>query len=83
LTPVTNSHRAFGAVYKAVNKHSKVIIAIKVLPAGDKPEEVEKEITVLKKCRDVNIVCYFGAHIRDKQLWVIISLIFLLLIFFE
>lgn len=55
-----------------------MIIAIKVLPAGDKPEEVEKEITVLKKCRDVNIVCYFGAYVRDKQLWVSLFFFFFL-----
>lgn len=64
---------AFGSVYKAVHKDSRFAIAIKILPAGDSPEDIEQEINILKDCKHPNIVSYFGSSVRDHQLWVMME----------
>lgn len=42
---------AFGAVYRAIHKGSGNVLAIKTLPAGDKPADLEREIAILKECK--------------------------------
>lgn len=63
--------RAYGSVYRSVHKASGFLVAIKLVPCTNaQGTDIEKEIEVLKKCRDPNIVSYFGCCIKDKNLWV-------------
>ena len=40
------------------------------MDVGEEKEDVEKEISLLKRCQHKNIVSYFGSCIRDEKLWV-------------
>src|SRR4051812_20323831 len=68
-------NRAYGSVYKGIHKSTGYVVAIKTLPAGDTPEDIEKEIGILKKARDPNIVSYYGCCIKDHTLWVNIHIL--------
>ena len=57
-------------MWKATHTKTHIIVAIKVLPAGDKPEEIRNEISILQKCKDPNIVSYLGSVLRIPKLWV-------------
>lgn len=64
---------AFGTVYRARHKQTGFVIAIKTLPSGDAPEVIEKEIAILRQCRDPNIVSYFGSNIKGNLLWILME----------
>ncbi|PRP89785.1 serine/threonine-protein kinase 4 [Planoprotostelium fungivorum] len=64
---------AYGSVYRALQKETNYVLAIKQVPAGDKPEDIEKEITVLKRCKDTNIVSYLGCFTRESRLWILME----------
>lgn len=63
---------AFGTVYRAVHKQTRFVIAIKVLPSGD-ATDIEKEIGILRQCRDPNIVSYYGSNIKGNLLWILME----------
>eukprot|EP01117_Protostelium_nocturnum_P007038 TRINITY_DN2523_c0_g1_i4.p1 TRINITY_DN2523_c0_g1~~TRINITY_DN2523_c0_g1_i4.p1 ORF type:complete len:1020 (+),score=365.09 TRINITY_DN2523_c0_g1_i4:65-3124(+) len=64
---------AYGSVFKALQKETGYVLAIKQVPAGDTPEDIEKEIAVLKRCKDTNIVSYLGCFTRDGKLWILME----------
>jgi serine/threonine protein kinase len=67
--------RAYGTVYKGVQRGSGNVFAIKVidrLGTPEQQEELKKEIEILKKCTNKNIVSYYGCLTTpDQQLWVL------------
>jgi len=65
---------AYGSVYRSIHKASGFLVAIKLVPVSNKQgTDIEKEIEVLKKCRDPNIVSYFGCCIKDRNLWILME----------
>jgi len=64
---------AFGSVYRAIHKSTGFVVAVKTLPAGEKPQDIEKEISVLKSCRDISIVSYFGSCVKEPLLWILME----------
>lgn len=73
--PVTQSIRACGKVLKA--KHKKMgdfVLAVKIVKQSDKKiqEELEKEVDILKKCKNPNVIAYYGTVLRDEDCWVCI-----------
>jgi serine/threonine protein kinase len=60
---------AYGCVYKATHRESNFVLAIKVLTVKKEgTAEIEKEIDVLKKCSNPNIVSYYGTATKVRFL---------------
>jgi serine/threonine protein kinase len=64
---------ASGIVLKAKVRDIGFDVAIKKVKQSNKrvQEELEKEIEVLKKCKHVNIVAYYGTKIEKDDVWII------------
>ena len=66
---------SYGSVYKAQVKGTQEVVAVKVIPLGDKDEvlEIQKEIEMLKECNHPNVVRYlvsaklFGNNQQDPN----------------
>ncbi|XP_069042486.1 mitogen-activated protein kinase kinase kinase kinase 5 isoform X3 [Lepisosteus oculatus] len=62
----------YGEVYKARNKQSGELAAIKIIKT--EPEDdfsvIQQEIVMVKSCTHSNIVAYFGSYIRANKLWI-------------
>lgn len=66
-------YRAYGSVYKGIQKGSGNVFAIKVITAlgnTSQMEELKKEIEILKKCTNKYIVSYYGSLSTDDAFWV-------------
>ncbi|XP_061916574.1 mitogen-activated protein kinase kinase kinase kinase 5-like isoform X3 [Entelurus aequoreus] len=66
----------YGDVYKARNKQTGDLAAIKVIKM--EPEDdfstIEQEIVIVKSCKHPNIVAYHGSYIRVNTLWICMEL---------
>lgn len=67
----------FGVVYKALNKHTKQVVAIKVLNLDTQEDEVadvQQEIQFLTELKNVpNVTHYYGSILNDTRLWIIMD----------
>nr|CCC92330.1 putative protein kinase [Trypanosoma congolense IL3000] len=65
----------YGSVIKARNRQTQEITAIKLVLLVDKDERdfVQREISILKRCRHPNIVHYYGAHKSLSKLWIVME----------
>lgn len=63
---------SYGTVHKAIHKDTNFTLATKVIPIQDS-EEIEKEISILKKCKSPNIVSYFGSCHQGENLWILMD----------
>lgn len=63
---------SYGAVYKARDRATGDIVAVKVVPLseGDDPAEMAHEITVLAACDHPNVVRYLGSWQAPNALWI-------------
>jgi serine/threonine protein kinase len=61
-------------VYKAVNKASAEVVALKVVPVESEDraafEELTREIRILEKCESPFVVQYRGSFSFESQLWI-------------
>lgn len=66
---------AFGAVYKAKHQETGLILAIKKVKTTGKKmkDDLQHEIDLLKKCRQVHIVSYWGCCLSDTELWILMD----------
>lgn len=66
--------RGFGSVYKALNRESNQIVALKVMNIDSDEEGISdvlaREIAILKRCHSPYITGYIASYIRHSQLWV-------------
>ncbi|XP_078674981.1 mitogen-activated protein kinase kinase kinase kinase 3-like isoform X46 [Branchiostoma floridae x Branchiostoma belcheri] len=62
----------YGDVYKARNMQTDELAAIKVikLEPGDDFSIIQQEIIMMKECKHLNIVAYFGSYLRRDKLWI-------------
>ncbi|CAH1790870.1 unnamed protein product [Owenia fusiformis] len=62
----------YGDVYKARNIATSELSAIKVikLEPGDDFAVIQQEILMMKDCKHLNIVAYFGSYLRRDKLWI-------------
>jgi serine/threonine protein kinase/polyhydroxyalkanoate synthesis regulator phasin len=68
----------FGKVFKGVKKDTGEPVAIKCVPIDlDADEEtfrpIAKEIQMLKDCNHPNIVGFYGAYIKENELWIVME----------
>jgi serine/threonine protein kinase len=58
-------------VFKAIHNASGFFMAIKcVTLTKTELQELQKEIEILKRCKDVHIVKYYGSYLKEDTLWV-------------
>nr|CAB3263631.1 mitogen-activated protein kinase kinase kinase kinase 5 [Phallusia mammillata] len=62
----------YGDVYKARHNATKELAAIKVikLESGDDFSIIQQEIIMMKDCKHLNIVAYYGSYLRRDKLWI-------------
>ena len=60
-------------MFKAVQRESGFVLAIKEIADIDPQNatDVQKEIEILKKCKNNNIVCYYGTCDKEGKLWIL------------
>ncbi|KAM6958758.1 mitogen-activated protein kinase kinase kinase kinase 5 [Aplochiton taeniatus] len=62
----------YGEVYKARNKQSGDLAAIKVIKM--EPEDdfsiLQQEIVIVRSCKHRNIVAFYGSYVRANKLWI-------------
>eukprot|EP01006_Ploeotia_vitrea_P040898 TRINITY_DN66469_c9_g4_i1.p1 TRINITY_DN66469_c9_g4~~TRINITY_DN66469_c9_g4_i1.p1 ORF type:complete len:560 (+),score=52.98 TRINITY_DN66469_c9_g4_i1:46-1725(+) len=65
---------SYGAVWKARNKQTNEIVAVKLIPVNATLDTgldtVRKEISILKECDNPNIVQYKGTYMSEDTLWI-------------
>eukprot|EP01103_Thecamoeba_quadrilineata_P000293 TRINITY_DN10248_c0_g1_i1.p1 TRINITY_DN10248_c0_g1~~TRINITY_DN10248_c0_g1_i1.p1 ORF type:complete len:478 (+),score=65.25 TRINITY_DN10248_c0_g1_i1:40-1473(+) len=64
---------AYGVVYKARHIETLYVLAVKVVLAGKNIDDLKKEIDILKKCRNNNIVSLYGCCAKDGYLWILMD----------
>jgi len=62
-------------VYKAMDKETGGIVAIKLIPICEEGNEDElkkiiREINLLQQCDSSYVTAYYGSYFKDKRLWV-------------
>jgi len=64
-----------GTVLRAFVRDCNFTVAIKIVAQTNKKvqEELKKEIDVLKKCKNPNIVAYYGTYALEDQVWIIMD----------
>ena len=62
---------SYGSVYKAQVRGTQEVVAVKVIPLGDKDEvlEIQKEIEMLKECNHANVVRYLVSYLRSTCIY--------------
>ncbi|KAL3658980.1 hypothetical protein V7S43_016118 [Phytophthora oleae] len=65
---------SYGKVYKAVNKSSAEVVALKVVPVESEDraafDELTREIRILERCESPFVVQYRGSFSYESQLWI-------------
>ncbi|XP_074572625.1 uncharacterized protein LOC141829105 [Curcuma longa] len=67
---------SFGDVFKGFDTELNKEVAIKVIDleeAEDDIEDIQKEITVLSQCRSPYITDYYGSHLHQTKLWIVME----------
>ncbi|KAI3384608.1 hypothetical protein SNEBB_000088 [Seison nebaliae] len=64
---------SYGHVYKAVNKETKKLMAIKQVPVDGDFQELIKEISIMQECNSPFIVQYYGSYFKDTDLWIVME----------
>eukprot|EP01094_Clydonella_sp_ATCC50884_P025679 TRINITY_DN6856_c0_g1_i1.p1 TRINITY_DN6856_c0_g1~~TRINITY_DN6856_c0_g1_i1.p1 ORF type:complete len:867 (-),score=191.24 TRINITY_DN6856_c0_g1_i1:66-2666(-) len=67
---------AYGAVYKAKHKETGIELAAKIVRGeAQTTEELQKEMNILKKCKNANIVQYYGCCYDEveEELWILMD----------
>ncbi|KAL7271266.1 hypothetical protein RUND412_005991 [Rhizina undulata] len=67
---------SFGVVYKAIERDSGTIVAIKHInleSSEDDIQEIQQEITVLSTCASPFVTQYYGSFVRGYKLWIIME----------
>ncbi|GMF32318.1 unnamed protein product [Phytophthora lilii] len=71
---IRSSVRSYGKVYKAVNKASAEVVALKVVPVDNEDraafDELTREIRILERCESPFVVQYRGSFSYESQLWI-------------
>jgi len=68
---------SFGVVWKAVHKDTGFPLAAKIVSLGERDstqnDQIKKEMEILKRCNNPNIVSYFGCCWNNSDLWILMD----------
>ncbi|PWW72796.1 Pkinase-domain-containing protein [Tuber magnatum] len=67
---------SFGVVYKAIEKESGTVVAIKHIDlesSEDDIQEIQQEISVLSTCASPFVTQYYGSFVRGYKLWIVME----------
>ncbi|KAI4381391.1 hypothetical protein MLD38_007463 [Melastoma candidum] len=67
---------SYGAVYKARDKKTSELVAIKVISLCEGEEgyeEIRGEIEMLQQCNNPNVVRYLGSYQGEEYLWIVME----------
>ncbi|CAI9096450.1 OLC1v1032604C1 [Oldenlandia corymbosa var. corymbosa] len=67
---------SYGAVYKARDKRTSELVAIKVISLSEGEEgyeEIRGEIEMLQQCNHPNVVRYLGSYQGEEYLWIVME----------
>ncbi|CAG8539286.1 11052_t:CDS:10, partial [Acaulospora morrowiae] len=67
---------SFGTVYKAINKDTKEVVAIKQINLEDSDDdisEIQQEIALLSQCDSPYITRYYGSFVKGFKLWIVME----------
>ncbi|TGZ77160.1 Pkinase-domain-containing protein [Ascodesmis nigricans] len=67
---------SFGVVYKAIEKASGTIVAIKQIDlesSEDDIHEIQQEISVLSTCASPWVTQYYGSFVKGYKLWIVME----------
>jgi hypothetical protein len=63
---------AYSSVYRAIHRETNFELAVKVVPTKhDMKIILQKEIEILKKCKNKNILSYYGTVVKDYEVWIL------------
>jgi len=69
-----NLLRAYGGVFKAIHRETGFELAVKVIPTRPEAKQaLAKEVDVLKKCKNANILSYYGSVIKNNEVWILMD----------
>ncbi|PKC74562.1 Pkinase-domain-containing protein [Rhizophagus irregularis] len=67
---------SFGTVYKAINKETNQVVAIKQIDLEDSDDdisEIQQEIALLSQCDSSYITRYYGSFVKGFKLWIVME----------
>ncbi|OJJ06103.1 hypothetical protein ASPVEDRAFT_312021 [Aspergillus versicolor CBS 583.65] len=67
---------SFGTVYKAIDKYTGEIVAIKHIDlesSEDDIQEIQQEISVLATCASPYVTQYYASFLRGHKLWIVME----------
>jgi serine/threonine kinase 3 len=64
---------SYGSVYKAIEKESGMVVAIKQVPLDTGLQEIIQEISIMQKCDSPYVVKYYGSYFRDSELLIVME----------
>ncbi|XP_030547123.1 serine/threonine-protein kinase 3/4 isoform X2 [Rhodamnia argentea] len=67
---------SYGAVYKARDRRTSELVAIKVISLSEGEEgyeEIRGEIEMLQQCNHPNVVRYLGSYQGEEYLWIVME----------
>eukprot|EP01132_Coremiostelium_polycephalum_P003296 gene3296-4128_t len=64
---------SYGSVWKAINKSTGIIVAIKRVSVDNDLEDMEKEISFMKQCKSPYIVTYHASFRKESEIWIVME----------
>ncbi|XP_055351310.1 serine/threonine-protein kinase 4-like [Paramacrobiotus metropolitanus] len=64
---------SYGSVYKAIEKESGMVVAIKQVSLDASLQDIIQEISIMQQCDSPHVVKYYGSYFRDSELLIVME----------
>lgn len=64
---------SYGSVYKAIEKESGTVLAIKQVALDASLQDIIQEISIMQQCDSQHVVKYYGSYFRDSELLIVME----------